>query len=251
MFAQTPDIESYVSRIERGEEEQVRLELPALVTKYPKEPGIMYLQGMLTLDGAEAVRNYYQKIVDAHPNSEWADDALYKVYKFYYALGLYRTAESKLNQLKANYPNSKYASETEGLKEVTEGRTEPSLSPTVSIDKSEENKAEESSKPATTIPVETTKEEASASEREKAPGVVPSLGKFTLQVGAYSTRANATKQQMLFAYHKYPAEIVGRMRGSKELFFVYVGTYKTEAEAKTIGEEIRKSLNIDYVVVAR
>src|SRR5512140_2678476 len=91
-----PDINSYIARINNGQGEEVRNEIPSLLAKYPNNPGVLYLQGLVTSDGGEAVR-IYQSIVDNFPKSEWADDALYKVYQFYYALGLYRTAELKID----------------------------------------------------------------------------------------------------------------------------------------------------------
>jgi hypothetical protein len=41
------------------------------------------------------------------------------------------------------------------------------------------------------------------------------------------------------------------MKGSKELFVVYVGKFATADEAKAKGDEIKRSFNIDYIVVAR
>ena len=105
--AEDPDIDRFLARVEKGEAEEVRMELQSLLSRYPNNPGVLYLQGVLTTDGTEAVR-IYQSIVDNFPKSAWADDALYKVYQFYYAIGLYRTAEIKLNQLRTDYPRSKY-----------------------------------------------------------------------------------------------------------------------------------------------
>jgi hypothetical protein len=107
LFAQEPNIESHLAAIERGQADEVRGELPALLKNYPNNPGVLYMQALLTSDGAEAAR-LYQKIVDKHAGSNWADDALWKVYKFYSAIGLDRTAEIKLEQLKTQYPDSKY-----------------------------------------------------------------------------------------------------------------------------------------------
>lgn len=96
--------------IENGQAEAVRAELPSLITNYQNNPGVMYLQAVLTADGSEAA-TLYQNIVDNFPKSEWADDALYKLYEYYYSMGLYKTADQKLQQLKEQYPFSAYASE--------------------------------------------------------------------------------------------------------------------------------------------
>ena len=105
-----PDIRHRLEMIENGQAEAVRAELPSLITNYQNNPGVMYLQAVLTADGSEAA-TLYQNIVDNFPKSEWADDALYKLYEYYYSMGLYKTADQKLQQLKEQYPFSAYASE--------------------------------------------------------------------------------------------------------------------------------------------
>ncbi len=80
--AQGPDIQRYVELVEAGHIDQVRKDLPSLLANYPDDPGVTYLQALTTSDASEAVK-LYQNIVDSHPASEWADDALYKIYQFY------------------------------------------------------------------------------------------------------------------------------------------------------------------------
>ena len=94
-----PDIRHRLEMIEKGQAEAVRAELPSLMTNYQNNPGVMYLQAVLTTDGTEAAK-LYQNIVDNFPKSEWGDDALYKLYQYYYSIGLYKTATQKLTQLK-------------------------------------------------------------------------------------------------------------------------------------------------------
>jgi tetratricopeptide (TPR) repeat protein len=105
-----PDIRRRLEMIEKGQAEAVRAELPSLMTNFQNSPGVMYLQAVLTPDGSEAAK-LYQNIVDNFPKSEWGDDALFKLYQYYYSVGLYKTAEQKLQQLKEEYPFSAYATE--------------------------------------------------------------------------------------------------------------------------------------------
>jgi TolA-binding protein len=105
-----PDIRRRLEMIEKGQAEAVRAELPSMMTNYQNNPGVMYLQAVLTTDGTEAAK-LYQNIVDNFPKSEWGDDALYKLYQYYYSIGLYKTADQKLTQLKEEYPFSAYTAE--------------------------------------------------------------------------------------------------------------------------------------------
>src|SRR3970040_113633 len=106
------DIQPRLEMIERGQAESVRSELPGLMTNFQNHPGVLYLQGILTSDGTEAAK-IYQSVIDNFPKSEWADDALFKLYQYYYSIGLYKTGDQKLQQLRQEYPFSPYAVATQ------------------------------------------------------------------------------------------------------------------------------------------
>lgn len=207
------DVAKYMAMIASGQTETVKADIPALLSKYPNDPGVLYLQGLTTTEGAEAVR-IYQSIVDNFPSSEWADDALYRVYQFYYSLGLYRTAELKMAQLKKNYPASRYL--TGGSDAETKQLTEERPS----------------------VPV----------AAEPGPSGVE---RFTLQVGAYITAANAEKQKAVFDTLGYPVEVINRVKDGRSLFLVLVGTYGSAIEAKEKGAEIKKLHNVDSIVTTK
>jgi len=235
---QAPDIERYLARVEKGESEAVRSEISSLLSKYPNNPDVLYLQGVLTTDGTEAVR-IYQSIVDNFPKSERADDALYKVYQFYYAIGLYRTAEIKLNQLKTDYPQSKYVasvvqSDTKNLPEEKENPDLPRSTPVVQ-----------------NPPIQPQDEKPTLPESEPLHSVVGERGQYTLQVGAFSQQVNAEKQKLFFEDLGYSVEVINKVRDSRALFVVLVGIYRTSDEAKTKGEEFKKKYNINSMTVTR
>lgn len=214
-----PDVKQLVDLVERGQAEEVKRDLPSLLARYPNNPGLLYVQGLVTEEGAEAVR-IYQSVVDNFPRSEWADDALYKVYQFYYSLGLYRTAELKLNQLKKDYPSSKYLAGAAGAD--TRGVPEESQAP----------------KPAS----------------QAKPDVVPAGpagGSFALQVGAYTAQTNADKQRKYFEDLGYAVEVVSKVKDSRSLYTVLVGGYATYEEAKAKAADIKQKYNIDSFVISR
>jgi len=51
-----PDIRRRLEMIEKGQAEAVRAELPSLMTNYQNNPGVMYLQAVLTTDGTESAK---------------------------------------------------------------------------------------------------------------------------------------------------------------------------------------------------
>ncbi|HCV44110.1 MAG TPA: hypothetical protein DGH68_11550 [Bacteroidetes bacterium] len=237
-----PDIRAYLARVEMGETEVLQGELPSLLSRYPNNPGVLYLQGILTADGTEAVR-IYQSIVDNFPKSEWADDALYKVYQFYFAIGLYRTAEIKLNQLKAGYPESKYLAGTNqaDMKNMPDEKDSSGL-PKPTQEKIVQNPPLKAPTEKPTLP-ETEPSQPAAEEMNR--------GQYTLQVGAFSQQVNAEKQKLFFEDLGYSVEVINRVRDSRSLFVVLVGDYRTPEEAKMRGTEVKKKYNINSMVVTR
>jgi tetratricopeptide (TPR) repeat protein len=228
-FAQEagPDISRYLAQIEAGQVDQVRAEVPALLAQYPNTPAVLYLHAATTPDGAEAVR-IYQSIFDNFPKSEWADDALYRVYQFYHAIGLYRTAEIKLNQLRQMYPKSKYV--TQDVAADTRNLPEESMPAHIEPPKNEPEP----------LGVPTYKEE---------PTVV--VFPYTLQVGAYTTQVNAEKQKLFFEDLGLPVEVINKVKNGRSLYLVLVGNFRTYDEAKAKGAEFKKRYNIDNLVVTR
>jgi len=106
-FAQEVDIIPYLKKVEQGNIEEVKSELLNLKVDYPKSSNLLFLEAVLTENGQDAV-TLYQKIIDNYPKSRYADAALYRIYSYYFALGLYNTADKQLERLKKEYPESPY-----------------------------------------------------------------------------------------------------------------------------------------------
>ena len=209
-----PDIQGRLEMIERGQVEAVKAELPTLMTNFQNHPGVLYLQGVLTTDGTEAAK-IYQSIVDNFPKSEWADDALYKLYQYYYSVGLYKTADQKLAQLKQDYPFSAYVSE-----KPPTGDTKPIQQET---------------------PV----------EPKQAEPVPKFMTKFTVQVGAFSTFQNAEQLRSKFEAEGYSSNIFTNASVGKKIHRVWVGEFQTKEEAVRFSDEIRRKFKLESIVVTR
>lgn len=211
-----PDIQRRLEMIERGQEEAVKAELPTLITNYQNHPGVLFLQAVLNTDGMEAAK-MYQSIVDNFPRSEWADDALYKLYQYYYSIGLYKTADQKLDQLKRDYPFSAYAAD----EPPTRSRRPP-----------------------------TQAQEPPANVRR--PGTVEKYATlFTVQVGAFSTLQNAEELKTRFEREGYVSNIFTIVRDGKKLHKVWVGEFQTQEEARRFSAELKNKFNIESMVVSR
>ena len=210
-----PDILKRLELIEKGQAEVVRAELPTLMTNFQNHPGVLYLQGVLTTDGSEAVK-IHQSIVDNFPKSEWADDALFKLYQYYYSIGLYKTADQKLEQLKRDYPFSTYATD--------------------------QKVAEESKTPT---PAEPPAKVSRPSKGGKSSIV------FTVQVGTFSVLQNAEELKSRFERDGYASHIFTIVNNGKKFHKVWVGEFNKQEEAKRFSTEIKKKYQLETIVVPR
>ena len=208
-----PDVQRRLEMVERGQGEAVKSELPALMTNYQNHPGVLYLQAVLTTDGSEAAK-LYQNIVDNFPKNEWADDALYKLYQYYYSIGLYKTGDQKLQQLRQEFPFSTYAV----AKKTSEAPETPMDSPA-------------DVKPTGSV--------------EKYPT------SFTVQVGAFSTLQNAEELKSKFEKENYSSNIFTIVNDGRKLHKVWVGEFQTYEDAKRFTGEIRRQFGLESIVVSR
>lgn len=217
-----------LTKIEKGEIEDVRKMLPELVSSHQNNPAVIYIQGRVSIDGIEAVK-YYQSIVDNFPNSEWADDALYHIYQYYYSLGLYRTADLKLQQLKRDYPYSPYIT-GEKKQEIPIEEDKVLKLPEKEIITQDTIKVEKSAEPIKTIP---TKES------------------YTVQIGAYATLTNAEKQKEYFDKLGYSVEITNKIRNGQNLYLVWIGSFSTIDAAQEMVRELKRKYNQSSMVIER
>ncbi len=206
--AQDVNIVPYLQQIENGKADEVRNELVGLKERYSDDPSVMFLEGVLTENGQKAVV-IYQKVVVEYPDSKYADAALYRIYSYYYALGLYESANEKLNKLITDYPKSPY----------------------IKIAKQNQ------------LPVnpEITQEDKTDITQHKNEDVKGTDYKFTIQAGAFSKIENAESLQLKFEKSGIFSEIKDKLVAGTTFHVVYVGKFVTENDAgsflKTINDK--------------
>ena len=217
--SQDVNIVPYLKRIENGEVEKVKDELVNLKEENPGSPSVMFLEGVLTENGSEAVV-IYQKIVDDYPQSKYADAALYRIYSYYYALGLYESADKKLNQLKTKYPESPYVK--------IANQNQLPVSPEIANEDNREN-----------LPDETPKSEDLEDQKYK----------YTIQAGAFSNIENAEALRSDFVKSGIYSEIKDKSVAGTIFHVVYAGKFKTEDEAESFLNTISEKFNLTGRIV--
>ncbi len=216
-YSQDVDIVPYLKKVESGRIDEVREELIDLKDDYPESPSVMFLEGVLTENGQEAV-SIYQNIVDNYPDSKYADAALYRIYSYYYALGLYESAGKKLDQLIEQYPNSPY------------------------IKIAKQNRLPETSKiKDENVKTDTTEKVTVQNKVNQKPDEY----KFTIQAGAFSKKENAETLMNEFEKSGIYSVIKEKLVAGTTFHVVYVGKFVTRDDAENFLQTIKDKFKIE------
>lgn len=200
IFSQDEDIVPYLKAIENGDLASAKEALTELKEKNPDDPSVLFLDAVLKENGQEAVA-IYQDIVDNHPKSKYADASLYRIFSYYYALGLYETSQEKLKQLKTSYPTSPYI-------QVAEQNIS-------ALEKGEETKTE-------------TKVEETQTQTKTEVDY-----KFTIQAGAFTNLDNAKNLMSEFENASIYSQLGEKVVGGTTFHIVYAGKFERREDAES------------------
>ena len=215
LYSQEVDIVPYLKAIENGNIGQAKEALFDLKEKNPADPSVMFLDAVLKENGQEAVV-IYQDIVDNYPKSKYADAALYRIFSYYYALGLYETAQEKLKQLKTSCPTSPYIQVAD-----------QNLS---ALEKSE------------------VKEQKNVVEETK-PKVEEDY-KFTIQAGAFTNLDNANKLIGEFESAGIYSNLGQKIVGGTTFHVVYAGKFEKYEDAENFLQVVNSRYKVNGSIVS-
>lgn len=203
VLAQEVDITPALQQIESGNISNAEKMLMDLKSKNENDPSVIFLDALLTKDGDEALRKY-STILEKYPASTYADAAIYRIFSYYYSLGFYKKAETYLDRLKKDFPESSYIKNADQkLPEIEE----PIVPPVI--------------KPDTPIQTQTENTEIKSFN-------------FTIQAGAFMNVENAKKLREQLKKENYFTEITTKEVGGIILNVVNVGKFVSEEEAKPV-----------------
>jgi len=207
ILSQEINIEKYLKYIRNGDVKKARLGLRMFRTSNPDNPAVIYMDALLTENGKDALEKYRTVFIN-FPNNQYADDALHKVFLYYYSLGYYKTAENYLQMLKKNYPNSPL------------------------IEKININIPDE-----ITQTVENRKTVNPENEKTSI--------KFTVQAGAFINKNNAVKLSKEFESNGLSSKISEKDVGGTILNIVTVGNFSSKSNADELLWVLKKDYNIN------
>jgi len=213
LLAQEVDIAPALQQIESGNISNASTILLNFKSKNAGDPSVIFLDAMLTKDGDEALRKY-STVLEKFPESKYADASLYRIFSYYYTLGYYKKAETYLDRLKKDFPESPYIK--------TADRKLPEI---------EEPIIQTIDKPETQPPIQPEKVEVKSYN-------------FTIQAGAFLNVENAKKLGEQLKKENYFTEITTKEVGGSILNVVNVGKFVNEEEAKPVLSFLLSKFNL-------
>ena len=103
VFLKAQNIDLYITLLEKGKISEVKENLPELIERYPKDPGIFFLKGLVSNSADEALLNY-ETLIKEYPNSDYASLSEMKIGEYLFARGLYSQASNQFKKTIINYP---------------------------------------------------------------------------------------------------------------------------------------------------
>ena len=238
------NIDMYLSLIHEGQSDGVEEILPELISKYPNDPGVIYLKALLTEEALKSLE-LYSSILKRFPESKYSGEAAVKIGEYFYAKGLYSQAGAQLSPLPRKYPrlaNMQQVLDMMISSFIAVGQNDSvnyylsiyqNMFPNLDTDKyglsSNQNKP--------------TQNYEKRNDKEAKP--------YLVQIGAFSSIQNANRLKLQVNQIGYDVKIVPLKINGKALNAVRVVRFKTKSSAERNGNIIKKKLGIDYRVLYR
>ena len=265
-------IDELIQHVLHGSKDSAAISFPKIEQKYPNNPSVMYLKGLLETDGEKAM-TIFSKLYNTHPASDYGDDAVMKVSEYYYAAGLYVQAADWLKKMPIYYSRSEHIDRAVKLflnSLIVSGHKDTAIFysrvferqfPQLDIDgkinellqefeKSDQSAKEanerfpESTETVIKTPVGTIDEtQLEQKNTQKSNGV------YSLQSGAFSVRKNAELQKIDLTIVGFDARITELYRNNRVFYAVRIGHYQSKDAAREIGSKIKIKLDLDTIVV--
>ena len=222
-FSQSFEMKKVIQDIERGETEKAKILLVSLEKDNPNSAEVKYLKALLNEDGVAAAK-LYKDIAFSSEETDLKDDALFKLYQFYYSRGEFSESDKYARMLRETFPESEYVSYLQ-RKNLSQSRLQ--------VQQNFEQKV-----------LSDTSQLINQSSQQTQ---LKTSSGYSIQVGAFSTYSNAIRFASQF--QNYSTKISEKESGGKKLFVVLVGNYKSESEARNALQLLKNQYKVDGMVV--
>ena len=264
-------LDALIQNVLHGSRDSAAVYLPMMEQRYPNNPSLMYLKGLLEDNGEEAMV-IFSKLYNTHPSSEYGDDAVMKVAEYYYAAGMYVKAANWLKKMPIYYSRSEHIERAVKLflnSLIVSGHKDTAVFysrvfkrqfPSLDVDgkindllRDFEKSDQEKKSAKEFAPKFSTPEVTPVKIMDKTPIVTidknnPS-GFYSLQTGAYSVKENAESQKINLIIAGFSARINELYKSNRTLYAVRIGHYDSNEDAQKVGAQIKAKLGINTIVI--
>ncbi len=251
------DYNSYYTMIEKGNYDYIRTNLPALRSKNPDSPDLFFISGLVT-NNAESALNIFRDFIKKYPKHEKSDNAYMKIIEYNYTRGLYNKTVRNCNYFLANYKSSERIENCINILINSYHAVNQKDSANYYYQKYKKilphlnlTYSNSQFKPNLSIIEKSVPSNNYVSYRHKSPVEINKNDdlKFSLQFGAFTSPTNALylrNKLKTKGYNAFTKKIEGQ---NGKLVAVRVGFFSTRRIAKSVGRQIKKRENLDYMII--
>ena len=261
-FLKAQNIDLYITLLEKGKINEVKENLPELIERYPSDPGIFFLKGLISSDADEALLNY-QTLISEFPNSDYASLSEMKIGEYLFARGLYSQASIQFKKTIINYPigdhhqraldlmvNSYQASGENDSVRISLINIKD-LYPKLDFNKYGINGLNNDKREAKLVRLDPSiisdRLKSAKAKRKKSIFISkPKAKPWVVQVGAFGKYNNAKRLKNQLQGNGFITEIHTINSNGKRLHAVRLVRYEEKFDAEKIGRKLKKKYGLDF-----
>ena len=265
VFLKAQNIDLYITLLEKGKISEVKENLPELIERYPKDPGIFFLKGLVSNSADEALLNY-ETLIKEYPNSDYASLSEMKIGEYLFARGLYSQASNQFKKTIINYPigdhhqmaldlmvNSYLAIGDDDSLKITLINIKD-LYPKLDYNKYGINGLNNEKREAKLVRLDAaiiTNRFKEVKEKRKKTKIIskPKVKPWVVQVGAFGKYNNAKRLRTQLRNNGFIAEIHTIYSNGSRLHAVRIVRYEDQSDAEKIGRKLKKKFGLDFRVI--
>jgi cell division septation protein DedD len=249
--AQTDQVRKLLKQLAAGKTEEVRKQVPELLATYPDHPGVLYLHAA-SLDDAKKALDIYDKIIRTHGDSEWADDAYWRIIQYYAIAGNIKMAQKELDAFRKKYPNSDFLSPAaDVVATAVKINSKPKIASKDATAVKEKSKKE--TKAEKQAAKKNGKSKATKEDKKKANGKQTKGEKvfYGLQIGVFRSDDAAKEEKDKYKSKGVAVEIREKEIGGEKMWSVVVGNYSSQDNAEKAKSEVQKACNCNPLIIKK
>tara|TARA_B100001540_G_scaffold43103_1_gene38254 strand:- start:171 stop:1010 length:840 start_codon:yes stop_codon:yes gene_type:complete len=263
-FAISQNLNLYLTLIEKGRYDEVRENIPDLLSRYPNEPGVRYIQALINNDG-DASLEQYRRVIENFPDSEFASQSSMKIGEYLFARGLYSQASTQLKKTIYNYPKSDSHQRALDLmvnSYIATGEQDSArislalisnLYPKLDYKKYNLGVAPTSKNDSRLVRIDKNsvneRIKTVKAKRTKARSKKKMYMPWVVQVGAFGKYENANRLKKQLQSSGFPTEVHRINSNGKRLHAVRIVRYETKSEADKIGRSLKSKFGLDFRII--